>query len=125
MRISDWSSDVCSSDLSVVVADAAAAAERVGGIGFPLAVKVASRDIAHRSELGGVVLGVNDMDGLAAAIARIAASVAAAAPGAAIDGYELQREVRGDRSEEHTSELTSLMRNSYAVISLKKTTTIN
>src|SRR3546814_2493585 len=36
------------------------------------------------------------MDGLAAAIARIAASVAAAAPGAAIDGYELQREVRGD-----------------------------
>ena len=81
---------------SVVVRNAAEAADRVADIGFPLAVKIASKDIAHRSELGGVVLGVQDMDGLAAAIARIAESVAAAAPGAAIDGYELQREVRGD-----------------------------
>src|SRR3546814_5649098 len=31
-----------------------------------------------------------------------------------------QREIRQDRSEEHTSELQSLMRNSYAVICLKK-----
>lgn len=81
---------------SLVVADAAEAAERIAGIGFPLAVKVVSRDIAHRSELGGVVLGVHDRDGLLAAIARIADSVATAAPDAAIDGYELQREVRGD-----------------------------
>lgn len=81
---------------SLVVRDAAEAAERAAEIGFPLAVKVASKDIAHRSELGGVVLGVRDMAGLSAAIARIAGSVAKAAPGAAIDGYELQREVRGD-----------------------------
>ncbi|GHD55348.1 acetyl-CoA synthetase [Thalassobaculum fulvum] len=81
---------------SVVVGSASEAAERAAEIEFPLAVKIASRDIAHRSELGGVVLGVKDMDGLAAAIARIADNVAAAAPGAAIDGYELQREVRGD-----------------------------
>lgn len=81
---------------SLVVADASEAAERIAGIGFPLAVKVASKDIAHRSELGGVVLGVTDMDGLRAAITRIAGNVATAAPGAAIDGYELQREVCGD-----------------------------
>lgn len=81
---------------SLVVGSAAEAVERAAGIGFPLAVKIASRDIAHRSELGGVVLGVTDMDGLSAAIARIAGNVATAAPGAAIDGYELQREVRGD-----------------------------
>ena len=81
---------------SLVVANASEAAERVAEIGFPLAVKIASRDIAHRSELGGVVLGVTDLDGLAAAIARIAGNVATAAPDAAIDGYELQREVRGD-----------------------------
>lgn len=81
---------------SLVVADASEAAERVAEIGFPLAVKIASKDIAHRSELGGVVLGVTDMDGLSAAIARIAESVATAAPDARIDGYELQREVRGD-----------------------------
>ncbi len=81
---------------SVVVGSASEAAERIAGIGFPLVVKVASGSIAHRSELGGVVLGVRDMDGLKEAIARVAGSVATAAPGAAIDGYELQREVRGD-----------------------------
>src|SRR3546814_7817752 len=32
------------------------------------------------------------------------------------------RQVEADRSEEHTSELQSLMRNSYAVFCLKKTT---
>lgn len=81
---------------SVVVADAAEAAARATEIGFPLAVKVASRDIAHRSDVGGVVLGVSDADGLRAAIERIASNVAAAAPRAPIDGYELQRQVRGD-----------------------------
>src|SRR3546814_2893060 len=33
----------------------------------------------------------------------------------AMDGYRLTTEIRHDRSEEHTSELQSLMRNSYAV----------
>ena len=81
---------------SLVVKNAAEAAERSAEIAFPLVVKIASRDIAHRSELGGVVLGVPDMDGLSAAIAQIARSVAAAAPDARIDGYELQREAPGD-----------------------------
>src|SRR3546814_4665292 len=48
----------------------------------------------------------------------------ARAPGLAVaeihsDGYAR----RDGRSEEHTSELQSLMRNSYAVVCLKKTTT--
>lgn len=81
---------------SVVVADAAEAAQRAAGIGFPLAVKVASKDIAHRSDVGGVVLGVTDLEGLRVAIPRITESVAKAAPRAVIDGYELQRQVRGD-----------------------------
>jgi len=81
---------------SLEVRSAAEAMERSAEIRFPLAVKVASKDIAHRSELGGVVLGVRDMDGLSAAIARIAENVSKAAPGAVIDGYELQQEIRGD-----------------------------
>src|SRR3546814_6753641 len=36
------------------------------------------------------------------------------------DGPELRIEVRDERSEEHTSELQSLMRNSYDVFCLKK-----
>ncbi|MEQ8334542.1 acetate--CoA ligase family protein [Nisaea sp.] len=81
---------------SLIVRNAAEAAERIAEITFPLVVKIASRDIAHRSELGGVVLGVRDMEGLSAAIAQIAGNVSAAAPNARIDGYELQREARGD-----------------------------
>jgi acetyltransferase len=81
---------------SLVVRDAAEAETRSAEIAFPLAVKVASKDIAHRSELGGVMLGVTDMEGLKAAIARIRENVASAAPKAVIDGFELQQEVRGD-----------------------------
>ena len=81
---------------SLIVKNAAEAMERNAEIAFPLVVKVASKDIAHRSELGGVVLGVRDMNELSAAIALITQSVSAAAPNAQIDGYELQREVRGD-----------------------------
>src|SRR3546814_5726454 len=43
----------------------------------------------------------------------------------AVLGQEHQRVVHGQRSEEHTSELQSLMRISYAVFCLKKKTTRN
>ncbi len=81
---------------SVTVRDSAEAAARGVEVGFPLVVKVASGDIAHRSELGGVVTGVRDADALAAAIATIEASVTRAAPDAKIDGYELQTQFDGD-----------------------------
>src|SRR3546814_3196008 len=50
------------------------------------------------------------------AVARIAAQIVARIVGA---------EQRGQRSEEHTSELQSLMRNSYADFCLKKKNTTN
>ena len=62
-------------------------------IGFPLVVKVASRDIAHRSDVGGVVRGVDDAASLREAIARIRRNVQSAAPHAKIDGFELQQEL--------------------------------
>ena len=43
---------------------------------YPVAVKVLSAAIAHKSDIGGVVLGVADGDALLAAIRQIAASVA-------------------------------------------------
>jgi acyl-CoA synthetase (NDP forming) len=61
-------------------------------IEFPVVVKIASKDIAHRSDIGGVKLGVTEA-GLDAAIAAIRASVTQAKPDAAIDGYELQEQV--------------------------------
>src|SRR3546814_3912399 len=42
------------------------------------------------------------------------------APGRSRDRHRLAQAPRGGRSEEHTSELQSLMRNSYAVFCLKK-----
>ncbi|SEO48736.1 acetate--CoA ligase family protein [Trujillonella endophytica] len=68
--------------VATTVAEAQAAAERIGG---PVAVKVLSADIAHKSEVGGVVLGV---EGAAAgeAFGRVVASVHSAVPEAEIDG---------------------------------------
>jgi hypothetical protein len=59
-------------------------------------VKVASRDIAHRSELGGVVTCIKDVVALGMAIADIEKNVREAAPEAVIDGYELQSYFDGD-----------------------------
>src|SRR3546814_10006371 len=97
MRISDWSSDVCSSDLHF----------EDGGIGrrpadaelFQLAHQAGFR-IARRRL--GEMLFRRDL----VAVERIA-------------GLQLGQPVVG-RSEEHTSELQSLMRISYAVFCLKK-----
>jgi acetate---CoA ligase (ADP-forming) len=51
----------------------------------PFAVKIVSRDIAHKTEAGGVRLGVT-RDGLAEAVRTVAANAAKAVPGARIDG---------------------------------------
>jgi len=61
-------------------------------IGFPLVVKIVSRDIAHRSDIGGVQRGIDSADALRDAIDRIFRNVRAAAPAARIDGFELQEE---------------------------------
>lgn len=56
-------------------------------LNFPVAVKVLSRDIAHKSDIGGVRLGVTNLDGIAEAIRFIHANVKKHRPDAAIDGY--------------------------------------
>jgi acyl-CoA synthetase (NDP forming) len=63
--------------------DAVAAA---ASLGFPLAVKIASADIPHKSEAGGVALGIRTEAELCAAVERITANARAYAPQARIDG---------------------------------------
>jgi acetyltransferase len=53
---------------------------------FPVAVKIVSRDIAHKSDIGGVKLGIGDNVMLAHAVADVAANVRAHAPGAKLGG---------------------------------------
>src|SRR3546814_5327080 len=120
MRISDWSSDVCSSDL-------------------------AAPDLAReylrraRGELvrQRVERGHGDSERIGERLARGASSLRVRAPfecgdpglrhtrflrqlGLRQAAVSSPRSQRGKRSEEHTSELQSLMRISYAVFCLKK-----
>src|SRR3546814_10384984 len=130
MRISDWSSDVCSSDLFYTF------------------------KIGNRGSLGGVIDAIDvDRDGVFSprTIRRRAhspqeggtqANTAAIGESRRYPGevdsagdpcrfqLSLAKRLNGDRnflevlirSEEHTSELQSLMRNSYAVFCLKQKT---
>src|SRR3546814_4906064 len=99
MRISDWSSDVCSSDLD-------ADDLRIALWAFPLSQGCSDRLLGRAAGADRRCRG------------------AAGARSATLDlgGDRVHRAVgcRGTRSEEHTSELQSLMRISYAVFCLKK-----
>ncbi len=53
--------------------NAAAALAAAAEIGYPVVVKTDEPDVAHKSDAGGVVLGISDAAGLAAAYAGLAA----------------------------------------------------
>jgi acetate---CoA ligase (ADP-forming) len=69
-------------------AEAVAAAARIGG---PVALKVQSPDITHKTEAGAVALGVAGEAAVREAYARVLANAAAAHPGAAIEGVLVQK----------------------------------
>ncbi|MBB3008713.1 acetate--CoA ligase family protein [Cupriavidus alkaliphilus] len=72
--------------------DAAMAAERIG---YPVAVKVLSPDIAHKTEVGGVRLGLADAQQVRAAAAEIVASASRAMPQARQRGLLVQQMTNG------------------------------
>lgn len=57
----------------------------------PYALKIVSRDLLHKSEIGGVRIGLADRTELITAIAEMRMSVATSAPSAAIEGFLIQR----------------------------------
>ena len=62
--------------------DAAACAD----LPYPVVLKIVSRDILHKTDVGGVKLDVRDADALQAAAAEIATSVRRGAPDARLEG---------------------------------------
>ena len=56
------------------------------GMKFPVAVKIVSRDIAHKSDIGGVKLGIADNAQLGHAIVEVLANAKKATPAATISG---------------------------------------
>src|SRR3546814_3412841 len=105
MRISDWSSDVCSSDL-VTRWETFTRLVREG------------RDVADISATFGIPeMGVKRILALGNLMPRIRILYR----DGEIDATTVRHlTMASKRSEEHTSELQSLMRNSYAVFCLKK-----
>src|SRR3546814_7305935 len=112
MRISDWSSDVCSSDLirRVVLVGAGDLCEIATLAAADSGIEVAAifDQETNRQQMAGVKIlrDPAQLGGIEAAVITDMRNPQAA--------YEHMR------SEEHTSELQSLMRISYAVFFLKK-----
>lgn len=74
--------------LAATAADATAAA---AGLGFPVALKVQSRDLPHKTEAGGVRLHVQDAAAVRAAYDAMLRDVLRHAPDARIDGVLVQK----------------------------------
>ena len=77
-----------------IAGDLDAALRAAEEIGFPVAVKVISADITHKSEVGGVELDLESADEVRAAVERIQRRVAKTRPDATIEGYSVQQMVR-------------------------------
>src|SRR3546814_3066556 len=137
MRISDWSSDVCSSDLDVGNLAAGGGRWRFGArhiLGELGVDDLGARPPFRRLELegagAGVVLDLLEGVGLGDALGHdegdVGGDLADRFQHQAVGHAQLHLEAalvdggEGLRSEEHTSELQSLMRISYAVFCLKK-----
>lgn len=72
-----------------------AAAHCAAELGFPVVLKILSSGIAHKTEVGGVVLGLWDEKAVAQAAASMPETVAAAAPEARLDGFLVSKMVSG------------------------------
>jgi acetyltransferase len=80
--------------------DAEAAVAAAREVGFPVVVKVLSRDISHKSDVGGVQLDLRDAAAVRDATARLLASVREQRPGAQLDGLSVQPMVRRPHAQE-------------------------
>jgi len=72
--------------LCTTAEQAASAAQELG---FPVVAKIVSPDIAHKTEMGGVILGLNSAEAVRQAYDTLLARAAAKAPGARIAGVML------------------------------------
>jgi acetate---CoA ligase (ADP-forming) len=70
----------------ILAASASEAAKAAEGMGFPVVMKISSADITHKTEAGGVRLGIRDANQAAAAYDDIIAKAKAYAPKAKLDG---------------------------------------
>lgn len=70
------------------------ATEAAAALGFPVALKIASPDIAHKSDVGGVALDLDTPDAVAEAFTSVTGEARAARPRARVDGVLVSPMVR-------------------------------
>ena len=75
----------------ILVQDQGGLAAAAGSLGFPLALKIQSAAIPHKTEAGGVQLGITTLSGLQQAYADILANAAHYAPSALVTGVLVER----------------------------------
>jgi acyl-CoA synthetase (NDP forming) len=80
---------------TVFVTAGAAAPDAADQLGYPVVVKVCAAALPHKSDVGGVALGLPDRSAVAEACRRIEAEVRRRAPGVALEGFVIQRQARG------------------------------
>ncbi|TDR89853.1 acetate--CoA ligase family protein [Enterovirga rhinocerotis] len=64
-------------------------------VAYPVAVKLLSADVLHKTELGGVVLGIADDGAFRSAVADIVGAVGKAAPGLVVERLLVQSMAKG------------------------------
>jgi acetate---CoA ligase (ADP-forming) len=80
---------------TVFVTAAGAAPDAADQLGYPVVVKACAAALPHKSDVGGVALGLGDRAAVAEACRRIEANVRAAAPSVSLEGFLVQRQARG------------------------------
>src|SRR3546814_4515505 len=139
MRISDWSSDVCSSDLGRVRPTSGRVLFHGEAIQNELEHRIVGKGICRKFQTPGVLIGLSVIDNLAPSdwimplLVRLASDSFSVSPRRTplwSEKLVLPPVMSSSpwarmppRSEEHTSELQSLMRISYAVFCLKQKNT--
>jgi succinyl-CoA synthetase beta subunit len=87
-----WGIPILDERLARTADEAATAFRAIDG---PVALKIASRDIAHKTEIGGVLLNLGDADAVRAGFAELMRRADAAAPAAQVDGVLVAPYVSG------------------------------
>jgi acetyltransferase len=74
---------------------AAEAVQIAESLGYPVVLKVVSPEVIHKSDAGGVVLGLNNAQDVSTGFERMVSQVKKAVPGASVEGALVCRQVSG------------------------------
>jgi acetyltransferase len=70
------------------------AVEAAGAIGYPVVLKVVSPDLSHKTDVGGVAVGIHDAPSLRAAWETMQQSLRAKAHDARVEGFDVESEIQ-------------------------------